>query len=239
LVWHAPPASHVSGLSQTVSASLPHGVPDGSKPSAGQLGSNPVHCSAASQLPTEGRQTVDEGERASAGHVVLVPVHASATSQSPAAERHTVPACPAGCWHRALEPSHWSSVQMLASAVQAVPLVFLSSAGQVCPATPVHASVMSHSPAAARQSVPPGATTSAGQVVFDPSQLSLGSHASPEPLRQTNVLGRTESAGHAALLPEQASATSHAPVAARHTVADDLKEQLAEQQDPAVPFVAP
>src|SRR5262249_10165249 len=59
-VWHDPVALHVSGLSQTVSELLPHGVPDGWKPFAGQLPA-PSHISATSQSPAAARHTVVVG----------------------------------------------------------------------------------------------------------------------------------------------------------------------------------
>src|SRR5207245_4565797 len=74
---------------------------------------------------------VPAGCLASVGQVVLVPVQLSATSHSPAAARHTAPALPAGCWQAALAPSHWSRVQGLVSAVQAVPLALKTSVGQM------------------------------------------------------------------------------------------------------------
>src|SRR5207244_7895796 len=89
----------------------------------------------------------------SAGQAELVPVHVSATSHSSAAARQIVPTLPAGCWHVTFVPSQRSRVQGLVSAVQAVPLVFFVSAGQVVLA-PVHSSSRSHSPAAARQTAP-------------------------------------------------------------------------------------
>src|ERR1051326_7384321 len=123
--------------------------------------------------------------------------------------------------------------------MHAVPLVFLTSAGQDWPVTPVHVSGTSHSPAATRQTVPLGATTSAGQLLFVPSQVSLRSHASPDPVPQTTVLGCTPSAGHAPLVPVQVSAASHAPTAARHSVPLALNVQLLVQHALAVPFAAP
>src|SRR5438445_5853440 len=155
---------------------------------------------------------------ASDGQALLVPVQVSARSHSPAAARHSVPAWPAGCWQATLLPSHWSRVHGLPSSVHAVPLVFLASAGQAWPATPLQVSARSHSPAATRHTVPLAATTSAGQLLLTPSQVSAGSHTSPEPARHTKVLGCTASAGQVVLVPVHVSATSHTPEAARHTI---------------------
>src|SRR5262249_40447190 len=106
-------------------------VPAGCFASAGQLGPFPRQCSVASPPPAALRQTVVDAAKASAGHVVLVPVQASATSQVPAEPRHVAPALPAGCWHVALVPSHWSVVHGLVSSVQLVPAGCFASAGQL------------------------------------------------------------------------------------------------------------
>src|SRR5207249_11040035 len=101
------------------------------------------------------------------GQVALVPVQASATSHTPAAGRQTAPAFPAGCWHSALAPSHWSSVQGLPSLVHALPAGDFASAGQLGP-VPVQVSCGSHSPAEARHTTVEGWKPSAGQVVVVP-----------------------------------------------------------------------
>src|SRR5438477_128727 len=98
-------------------------------------------------------QAVPAGCLVSAGQVALVPVQVSATSHSPAAARHTAPVFPAGCWQVGLAPSHWSRVQGLVSAVQAVPLALKTSGGQAV-LEPSQVSATSHSPAAARQTAP-------------------------------------------------------------------------------------
>src|SRR5439155_5601579 len=126
-----------------------------------------------------------------AGQVALLPVQVSTASQAPVAARHTAPALPGACWQRTLVPLQVSFVHGLPSSVHAVPFVFLPSEGQTCPATPVHVSPRSHSPAAARHCVPLGVTTSMGQLLLVPSQVSPGSHASPDPARHTKVLGCT------------------------------------------------
>src|SRR5206468_228421 len=89
----------------------------------------------------------------SLGHVVLVPVQVSVASHSSTAARHSAPALPAGCWHELLMPLHWSSVQGLVSAVQAVPDGFLTSDGQLV-LDPSQLSATSHSPPTARQPAP-------------------------------------------------------------------------------------
>src|SRR5207302_1458673 len=85
--------------------------------------------------------------------MMIAPGQVSATSHSPAAGRHTAPPLPGGCWQLLLVPLHWSSVQGLVSAVQAVPDGFLASDGQVV-LDPSQLSATSHSPAAARQAAP-------------------------------------------------------------------------------------
>ena len=119
----------------------------------------------------------------SAGQLVDVPVQLSARSHSPAAPRQTVPALPAGCWQATFAPSHWSLVQTFPSSVQAVPLVFLASAGQVAE-EPVQLSARSHSPAAERQTVEAARNPSAGHVVVVPVQVSATSQV-PADARHT------------------------------------------------------
>src|SRR2546422_389831 len=117
-------SSTVHGLPSEV-----HAVPLAFLASAGQSGPFPGQFSARSHSPAEVRQTVLDDSKASAGQAALDPVQVSATSQSPADARQTVPALPAGCWQVTCVPSHSSSVHGLASAVHAVPLAFLASAG--------------------------------------------------------------------------------------------------------------
>src|SRR5437870_9764598 len=112
----------------------------------------PLHTSAVQGSPSS-VQAVLLGWKASVGQAVLVPVQLSATSHSLTAARHTVPALPAGCVHVLVLPSHWSSVQGLVSAVQAVPAGCLASVGQVA-LGPVQVSATSHSVAAARHTAP-------------------------------------------------------------------------------------
>src|SRR6266550_1957738 len=109
----------------------------------------PLHVSAVQGLPSS-VHAVPAGCFTSLGHVVLVPVQVSVASHSSTAARHSAPALPAGCWQELLVPLHWSSVQGLVSAVQAVPDAFLASVGQVV-LDPVQVSATSHSPATARQ----------------------------------------------------------------------------------------
>src|SRR5438034_749839 len=63
-------------------------------------------------------------------------------------------------------PSHWSKVQVLVSAVQAVPARMTASAGQVVQWLP-----------SAVQADPAALTASAGQVVLAPVQVSARSHS--------------------------------------------------------------
>ena len=160
-----------------------HAVPLAFLSSAGQLGPFPGQFSATSHSPAETRHCVLEDANPSAGQDVLVPVHVSATSHTPADPRHTVPALPAGCWQVALVPSHWSAVQGLLSAVHAVPVDFVASAGQAGP-LPGQFSARSHSPAEARHTVVDDWKPSAGQVVLVPVHVSATSQL-PADARQT------------------------------------------------------
>src|SRR5437016_10893447 len=87
--------------------------------------------------------------------MLIAPGQVSATSHSFTAARHTTPAFPAGCVHAALVPLHTSVVQGSPSSVQAVPLGWKTSVGQVV-LVPVQVSATSHSPATARHSAPAG-----------------------------------------------------------------------------------
>ena len=107
----------------------------------------------------------------SLGQTLLEPVQVSATSQRSVAARQVMPALPAGCWQRALDPLHWSPVQTLPSLVQAVPAGNFESRGH-SPEEPVQTSAGSHSPPDDRHSVPAPATTSPGQVADVPVQVS-------------------------------------------------------------------
>jgi hypothetical protein len=119
LFLQTPVALQVSGLSQSVSALLPHAVPAFSNASAGQE-PDPSHISATSHSPASARQVVvvgslltwqlpvasqvsglsqtvsellpqevPEGSNASAGQEPA-PSHISATSHSPASARQVV-----------------------------------------------------------------------------------------------------------------------------------------------------
>src|SRR5207302_642448 len=83
------------------------------------------------------------------------------------AARHAAAALPDGCWHAALAPAHWPTVQGLPSSVRAVAAGVVASAGQLGP-LPVQNSATSHSPAAARHWVVTGAKASTGQVTLAP-----------------------------------------------------------------------
>src|SRR5204863_3778080 len=150
----------------------------------------------------------------SLGHVVLVPEQFSVASHSSTAARHSAPALPAGCWQELLVPLHWSSVQGLVSAVQAVPDAFLASVGQVV-LDPVQVSATSHSPAPARQTV---AALPAGcwQLVLVPSHWSRV-QGLPSSVQAVPLAFRGPSAGHVELEPVQVSGRSHSPAAARQT----------------------
>src|SRR3989475_8329401 len=144
---------------------------------------------------------------------IPAPGQVSATSHSFTAARHTAPAFPAGCVHVALVPLHTSVVQGSPSSVQAVPLAWKTSVGQVV-LVPVQVSATSQSPAAARDTVP-ALPAGCVQVLVLPSHWSRvqgllsGVQAVP--------LGCLASVGQVVLVPVQLSATSHSPAAARHT----------------------
>src|SRR5438094_4985608 len=123
----------------------------------------PLHTSAVQGLPSS-VQAVPFDLKPSLGQVVLLPVQLSATSHSPAAARHSAPALPAGCWQVLLMPLHWSSVQGLVSAVQAVPFAFFASAGLLVPVPP-EPSARWHSPPAAR-ATQPALPAAGGQAVL-------------------------------------------------------------------------
>ena len=110
--------------------SVMHTVPLGRLASAGHALAVPSHASCSSHSLSAARQTVPLARFASPGQLVAPP-HVSSRSQSPAAARQTVAGGAAGCWHATLVPSQASVVQRLPSLVQAVPLGFFASAGQV------------------------------------------------------------------------------------------------------------
>jgi hypothetical protein len=84
-------ALHVSGLSQTVSVELPHAVPGGLKPSAGQLPA-PSHFSSTSHSPAAARQTVVVGSLLSFAHCPVA-LHVSGLSHTVSVvSPHCVPA---------------------------------------------------------------------------------------------------------------------------------------------------
>src|SRR5436309_8578720 len=151
-----------------------HVVVAGLKVSAGQSSLEPSQVSATSQGPAAARHSVPAGCFASSGQAVLVPSQVSATSQAPATARHSAPALPAGCWQVSWVPSHSSSVQGFVSAVHAVPLVFFWSLGHAWPATPLHVSARSHSPAAADRKGAVGGRRSGGGLLLVPAQVWAG-----------------------------------------------------------------
>src|SRR5207244_8371618 len=90
--------------------------------------------------------------------------------------------------------------------------VLFASAGQAT-LVPVHVSVRSHPPAAARHTVSAGTRASAGQSFVTPSQRSATSQA-PAAARHSAVL--LASGGQAGLAPAQNSGTSQTQAASRH-----------------------
>src|SRR5438445_5271680 len=177
-----------------------------------QLAPVPLHTSVVQGSPSS-VQVVPLGWKRSVGQVVLVPVQASATSHSPAVARHTAPPFPAGCVQVLVLPSHWSRVQGLVSAVQAVPAGCLTSVGQTV-LVPVQVSATSHSPAAARPTAP---AFPAGWVhgAFVPLHTSVV-HTLPSSVQVVPLTFKT-SVGQAVVTPSQVSARSHSPAAARRS----------------------
>jgi hypothetical protein len=213
--WHRLLAPLHWSLVQTLPSSE-QVVPDFTLASVGHASSAPSQKSVASHSPAAGRHTVLVGAFASA-HVVLVPSQKSATSHGePFATRHAVPALPAGCWHAALAPSHWSVVHTLPSSGQLVPAVVFASVVQAL-FVPSHLSATSHGPADGRQTNVFGSFTSLVQALLVPSQLSATSHG-PADGRQTNDAGCFASAVQPLEVPSQWSSLSHGPAEARHTV---------------------
>src|SRR5881398_3381935 len=162
-------------------------------------------------------------------------------------------------------PLHWSSVQGLVSAVQAVPFAFLASAGQLV-LVPSQLSATSHSPPTARQTAPalpagcwqtvlvplhwsrvqglpssvqaaPALPAGCWQVLFVPSHWSRV-QALLSSVQAVPLAFCGPSAGHVALEPVQVSGRSHSPAAARQVFVLLAKVQLFLQHEPAAPFNA-
>src|SRR5207249_3209551 len=128
---------------------------------------------------------------------------------------HEAPAFPAGCWHAARVPLHWSTVHGLLSSVHAVPGGLRTSAGHV-ELEPVQVSAGSHTPVEARQ-LTPAFPVACWQRSFVPSHLSVV-QALPSSVQAVPFVFLTSVAGHVVLDPVQVSARSHSPAAARHVV---------------------
>jgi hypothetical protein len=139
-----------SAASQT-SAWARQTVLAGEKASVGQAADDPVQLSATSHTSAAGLHVVPLA-LSPLGQVVDVPVQTVVVSQTPAEVWHVTPALPAGCWHVAVAPSHWSKVQGFGSEVHAVPLAF-KPLGQVVE-LPVHVAAESHSPPEAWHAAP-------------------------------------------------------------------------------------
>src|SRR5206468_3733282 len=134
----------------------------------------------------------------------------------PAALLVWVRQAPVGCWQVLWMPSHWSMVQVLVSAVQAVPARMTASAGQVV-LVPVQVPARSRSLTAARHTAPAFPT---GCVQAGESRVPL--HTSvvqglPSSV-QADPAALTASAGQVVLAPVQVSARSHSLTVARHVV---------------------
>jgi hypothetical protein len=158
-------------------------VEDEAKLSAGQAPLAPVHCSATSHCPADGRHVSVLGWKTST-HVLALPEQWSPASLSQA------PPCEL-------------PVQLVEDEAKL-------SAGQA-PLAPVHCSATSHCPADGRH-VTVLAWKTSTQVLLVPVQWSAASssHAPPSELPVQLVAEEAKlSAGHAPLVPVQLSATSH------------------------------
>jgi hypothetical protein len=174
----------LSCASQSPFGGPPQAVPTGCAASAPQVAELPLHVSATSQSPTEGRHDVPEPRKLSFGQVVVEPVQLSATSQSPPDARHTVDGGRNLGMQVALAPTvpeqvSWASQSPFGGPPQEVPTGWAASAPQVAE-LPLHASATSQSPAEGRQVVPALTRTSFGQVVVEPVQLSATSQSPPD-----------------------------------------------------------
>ena len=85
----------------------------GRRTSAGHGALVPVQVSWISQVPADGRQTVDEGRNASAGQMIELPGHVSLASQVPAEARQTAPKGLKTAGHVLATPLHTSSASQL------------------------------------------------------------------------------------------------------------------------------
>jgi len=167
-------------------------VPLGCAASGPQVALAPLHVSATSQSPTDGRHDVPARTSTSAGQLTAMPVQFSATSQSPALARHTVDAGSYFGSHvavRPIAPEHrsWASHAPFGKPPHAVPGVTAAS-GAHAGLTPLHASARSHSPTEGRHTVPFCATASGGHAGLAPLQFSTRSQLPPLP-RQIVVGG--------------------------------------------------
>jgi hypothetical protein len=139
--------------SQTSTAGR-HGVAALAKPSAGQL-LPPLHDSATSQTPAEGRQTAML--LASVGQNLLTPSQVSVRSQTPAEGRQTVPiGCGTSAGQFGLPPLQVSSKSHTwpgLAARQTTPIGWKPSIGQLA-LDPVHTSATSQAPVPGRQTWP-------------------------------------------------------------------------------------
>ena len=167
------------------------------KLSAGQVPLTPVHCSATSHCPVEGRHVTVSAAKEST-QVSAVPEQWSLASSSQAPPRELP--------------------------VQVVEDEAKLSAGHV-PLAPVHISATSHWPVDGRH-VTVLALNVSTHVLAVPEQWSVASlsHAPPSELPVQLVEDEAKlSAGHAPLAPVHCSATSHWPADGRHVTVLALK----------------
>jgi len=119
---------------------------------------------------------------------------------------------------------------------QGVPSATLPCAGHEA-ALPVQVAACKHSVALAHWVVD-GLNESAGHADEEPVQLAPLSHG-PLAAKHAIVDGANVSDGQLPELPVQLAPIPQGPVGARHCVLAATNVQLAEQQDPAMPFAAP
>src|SRR5262245_47832377 len=177
--------TQLSIASHTVSASV-----SGCPVSAGQLALEPVQVSAMSQVPAEGRHTVEDEAKPSAGQLSVRPLQRSATAQTPAEARQTAVLLASG-GQPLFTPSQFSARSQTPAGARHC-AVLLASAGHGWPAVPGQFSATSQMPPAGRHVRKAPLTLSAGQGSPGvPEQSSAGSHTSPEPARHTVPFGET------------------------------------------------
>lgn len=196
-----------------------HWVLLGAKPSAGQAGPVPGHCSATSQAPAEARQ-VEPAATKRAAHESLVPSQVSSTSQAwPLLARQMVPIGRLASEGQVLAvPLHVSGWSHGPAPARHTTVVSATRVAQAA-VRPSQMSLTSHAPLAGRQTVLAFAKALEGQLGDVPLHSSAGSHG-PVEARHWSPMKRRPLAGQVALTPSHDSATSQTPAAGRQTTAE-------------------